>query len=146
MPSASSRPPLETTRVQPACSVQRIRCWLRSVTRRCGSCRRSAPLSAPPRAAIVDDVRQDPVLAPTSHTFPTHAAPPVVPRLTPRETEILYGLTQGWSTSTIARMLVLSPRTVERHLSNLYLKLGVHSRAEAIALAFRADLVSQPQS
>jgi len=99
-----------------------------------------------PRAAIVDDVRQDPVLAPTPHIFPTHAAPPLVPQLTPRETEILYGLTQGWSTSTIARTLVLSPRTVERHLSNLYLKLGVHSRAEAIALAFRADLVSQPQS
>ena len=74
------------------------------------------------------------------------ASPPV--RLTPadhpltqRELEILRLLAQGRTQAAIARDLVLSPRTVGKHLERVLKKLGVHSRAEAIAVAYRAGLV-----
>ena len=53
--------------------------------------------------------------------------------LTSREMEILQLLEQTSSASQIARRLTLSVRTVESHLANAYRKLGVHSRAAAIA-------------
>jgi DNA-binding NarL/FixJ family response regulator len=55
--------------------------------------------------------------------------------LTPRELAILRLLPQGLSNSQIAEALFISPRTVQTHLSNLYGKLGVSGRAEAIAIA-----------
>ncbi|HZU76027.1 MAG TPA: LuxR C-terminal-related transcriptional regulator, partial [Dehalococcoidia bacterium] len=57
--------------------------------------------------------------------------------LTAREREILELATQGENPKAIARQLVLSTRTVERHLANIYAKLGVHSRAEAVARVLR---------
>ena len=44
-------------------------------------------------------------------------------------------LAGGGSNRDIAKALFLSPRTVQRHVANLYLKIGVHSRAEATAYA-----------
>jgi non-specific serine/threonine protein kinase len=61
------------------------------------------------------------------------SAPP--PGLTARELEILRLAASGLSSSQIAEELVLSVRTVERHLSNIYDKLGVHTRAQATAYA-----------
>jgi len=61
--------------------------------------------------------------------------------LTPRELEVLRLLAQGRTQAEIARDLVLSPRTVGKHFERVLKKLGVHSRAEAIALAYRAGLV-----
>jgi DNA-binding NarL/FixJ family response regulator len=61
--------------------------------------------------------------------------------LTPRELEVLRSLAQGRTQAEIAGDLVLSPRTVGKHLERVLKKLGVHSRAEAIALAYRAGLV-----
>jgi DNA-binding NarL/FixJ family response regulator len=58
-------------------------------------------------------------------------------RLTPREREILRYLTTGMDHLDIARELVLAPKTIEKHIEHILLKLGVHSRAQAIALAFR---------
>jgi DNA-binding CsgD family transcriptional regulator len=57
--------------------------------------------------------------------------------LTEREQEILALLASGSSNEQIARDLSISTRTVERHISNIYLKIGVHNRAEATAYAFR---------
>lgn len=51
--------------------------------------------------------------------------------LTPREVAVLRLLAAGKSTPEIAESLVLSPRTVERHIQNIYNKLGVHNRVEA---------------
>lgn len=53
--------------------------------------------------------------------------------LTARELEILGYIRGGRSTQDIAAALWLSPRTVRKHLENVYAKLGVHSRAEAVA-------------
>jgi DNA-binding NarL/FixJ family response regulator len=61
--------------------------------------------------------------------------------LTEREREVLGYLVSGLSNKQIAAMLVISPRTVKFHLDNLYSKLGVNSRAGAIAYAMHHRLV-----
>jgi predicted ATPase/DNA-binding NarL/FixJ family response regulator len=60
--------------------------------------------------------------------------------LTPREVEILRLLPQGLTNTQIAEALFVSPRTVQTHLTNLYGKLGVEGRAEAIAVAVRHEI------
>ena len=67
-------------------------------------------------------------------------ASPHVAGLTSREAEVLRLVAQGQSNKEIAAELVLSVRTVERHLANAYAKAGLHSRAEAAAFAFRHGL------
>jgi DNA-binding NarL/FixJ family response regulator len=56
--------------------------------------------------------------------------------LTEREEEVLAMLAKGWTNTKIANELSVSERTVRFHLSNIYDKLGVGSRAEAIAWAY----------
>jgi DNA-binding NarL/FixJ family response regulator len=62
---------------------------------------------------------------------------PVRSTLTDREWEVLDLLVSGQTTDGIARRLVLSTETVRSHLKNLYRKLGVRSRSEAIEAAER---------
>ena len=54
--------------------------------------------------------------------------------LTAREREVLNLLARGLSNREIAEELVITNKTVKNHLSRIYEKIGVHSRAEAIAL------------
>ena len=61
--------------------------------------------------------------------------------LSRREREILALLAEGKTQAQIAAALVVSPKTVATHIQHLLSKLGVHSRAQAVALAFRAGLV-----
>ncbi len=61
--------------------------------------------------------------------------------LTPREEEVLRTLTRGLTNKQIAIELGISQRTVRFHLSNLYEKLGVNSRGEAMAWALKHDFV-----
>jgi DNA-binding CsgD family transcriptional regulator len=68
-----------------------------------------------------------------------HAAGPV-PALTPRETQVLRLVAQGLSNKELAGVLRLSHRTVERHVTGLYRKLGVARRSEATAFALRHGL------
>ena len=58
-------------------------------------------------------------------------------RLTLRETEVLRLIAAGKSNQKIADELVLSLRTVERHITNLYGKIGAHGKADATAYALR---------
>ncbi len=60
--------------------------------------------------------------------------------LTEREVEVLRLVAEGRSNSDIARMLVLSQKTVERHLSNIFTKLNVPSRTAAAAYAHENGL------
>jgi DNA-binding NarL/FixJ family response regulator len=62
---------------------------------------------------------------------------PVRSKLTDREWEVLDLLTGGATTDDIARVLVLSTETVRSHLKNLYRKLDVRSRDEAVEAAAR---------
>lgn len=57
--------------------------------------------------------------------------------LTPREREVLGLLTEGLDGPAIAERLFLSQPTVRNHIQHILTKLGVHSRAEAVALALR---------
>jgi DNA-binding NarL/FixJ family response regulator len=54
--------------------------------------------------------------------------------LTSREREVLNLLARGMSNAAIAEELFITNKTVKNHLSRIYEKIGVHSRAEAIAL------------
>ena len=60
--------------------------------------------------------------------------------LTPRELEIIELLAAGQSQAAIAERLVLSEKTVATHIQHILPKLGVHSRAEAVAFAHRQGL------
>jgi len=55
--------------------------------------------------------------------------------LTPREAEVLIWIARGKSNRDIGEILALSPRTVNKHLEHIYVKLGVENRASAAALA-----------
>lgn len=66
------------------------------------------------------------------------------PGLTPRELEVLHLLAEGIQQPEIARRLVISPKTVGTHIEHILAKLGAHSRAEAVALAYRRELVPVP--
>lgn len=62
------------------------------------------------------------------------------PELTPREHEVLDLIAAGLSNDVIARRLLLSAKTVRNHISNVFTKLQVTDRAEAIVRARRAGL------
>jgi DNA-binding NarL/FixJ family response regulator len=75
------------------------------------------------------------------------AASPVAypfPELTAREREVLDLLAQGASNSDIARRFVISPKTVRNHVSNIFAKLHVADRAQAIVRAREAGLGHNP--
>jgi len=63
-------------------------------------------------------------------------------QLTDREREILKLLAEGYSTREIARMLVISPKTVERHKTNLMAKLDIHSRLDLFKYALRKGIIT----
>ncbi len=58
--------------------------------------------------------------------------------VTAREAEVLIWLTRGKSNRDIAEILGLSPRTVNKHLEQIYAKLGIENRSSAVALTLRA--------
>jgi len=62
------------------------------------------------------------------------------PTLTARERQILDLIAQGRNNAYVARHLVLSPKTVRNHISNIFAKLHVADRAEAIVRAREAGL------
>jgi DNA-binding NarL/FixJ family response regulator len=63
-----------------------------------------------------------------------------VGRLTARQAEVLRLVAAGKSDRQIAAELVLSEKTVGRHLENIFARLGVSSRAAATAIAVRQGL------
>jgi DNA-binding CsgD family transcriptional regulator len=60
--------------------------------------------------------------------------------LTPRELEVLRAMVHGYQNNEIARQLTLSPRTVRNYVSNIYSKLQVNGRREAVALALQRGI------
>jgi DNA-binding NarL/FixJ family response regulator len=68
------------------------------------------------------------------------AAAPLFPELTEREREVLHLIAQGHNNAAIAGRLSLSPKTVGNHISNIFSKLQVADRAQAIVRAREAGL------
>jgi two-component system, NarL family, nitrate/nitrite response regulator NarL len=61
--------------------------------------------------------------------------------LTPREVEVLHLISEGADNSAIGVALSISPHTVKQYVTNIFEKLGVHSRVQAAVYAVRAGLV-----
>jgi DNA-binding NarL/FixJ family response regulator len=76
----------------------------------------------------------------SSAQAPVASGPDVPDGLTARELEVLRLVASGRSNREIANELILSVRTVERHINNLYGKIGARSKADATAYAFRHRL------
>jgi predicted ATPase/class 3 adenylate cyclase/DNA-binding CsgD family transcriptional regulator len=73
---------------------------------------------------------------------PTPASPPPYPDgLTAREVEVLRVVAQGLTNEQVAERLVISPRTVDTHLTSIYGKIGVSSRVAATRYAIEHHLV-----
>jgi PAS domain S-box-containing protein len=66
-------------------------------------------------------------------------------RLTDTEREVLRMMVEGQTNSQIAERLVTSNSTIKFHVGNILRKLGATNRTEAVALALRRYLVSQPR-
>lgn len=73
----------------------------------------------------------------------THQLPEVSPdfRLTKRETEILEQLSRGQNYNQIAAASFISPGTVRKHIENIYQKLQVHNKVEAVQLAMKHRII-----
>ena len=81
-----------------------------------------------------------------SRTAPPSTPPAKTPAgypagLTVREVQVLCLVAQGLSDSQVAEQLVISPRTVNWHLTSIYSKLGVSSRSAATRYAIEHKLV-----
>ena len=62
-------------------------------------------------------------------------------KLTKRETEILVQLSKGLNYNAISENLIISPSTVRKHIENIYKKLQVHSKMEAVMKAKKRKLI-----
>jgi len=74
---------------------------------------------------------------------PTHKGPPCghAHGLTPRMLQVLRLFAAGYTNRALAAELFLSERTIERHLSNIFTKLDLSTRAAATAWAYEHDLI-----
>jgi len=85
-------------------------------------------LGAVPDVLAVDALSRH---APGAHPTP----------LTPREIDVVRLVAEGKTNRTIAGELYVSEKTVDRHLSNVFTKLGISSRAAATAYAYEHALI-----
>jgi pimeloyl-ACP methyl ester carboxylesterase/DNA-binding CsgD family transcriptional regulator len=87
-------------------------------------------------------IEEDGEVEPTPLTPPAvQAEPPDEHELTKREAEVLGLIASGLSDREIAERLVLSPHTVHRHVANVRTKLGLPTRAAAVAAATKRGLL-----
>jgi predicted ATPase/DNA-binding CsgD family transcriptional regulator len=99
-------------------------------------------LMTPEQALTVQEKEMTPISMPAG-PLPTPAMKSSIfpAGLTAREVEVLHLLAQGWTDAHIAEHLVISVRTVNRHTTSLYSKLGVSSRAAATRSAIEHHLL-----
>ena len=71
------------------------------------------------------------------------STPPQLTRLTPRERDVLELLVDGHAQADISAELYISEGTVSKHIEHILAKLGVHSRAQAVSVAVRRDLLGE---
>jgi LuxR family maltose regulon positive regulatory protein len=112
--------------------------------------------AGPGLTPLLRDLRDDPNISQASgiyldsllDTFQTVFGEPQQPKraglpepLTPRELEIMYLICEGYSNPEIAGVLVVTLNTIKKHTSNIYAKLGVSSRTQAIARVHELGLI-----
>jgi DNA-binding NarL/FixJ family response regulator len=97
-------------------------------------------VAAEPAGDIVADGDRPPV--PVMTVLAVQGGPGDDGELTPREVEVLRLLAEGLSNRAIAERLVISEKTAIRHVSNIFMKLDVHNRAEATRQALERGLVA----
>jgi DNA-binding NarL/FixJ family response regulator len=66
--------------------------------------------------------------------------------LSPREAQILQLIARGLTNRTIAREVGIAPRTADQHVHNIFVKVGVRSRAEAVRYAVEHELATPPEA
>lgn len=117
-----------------------------------------AALDAGASAFVAKDAPVDAVLAAARHavasplTFSSsdlgaamrRRLNPALPRLSPREREVLCALSEGLAVSGIAKQLRISESTAKSHISKLYEKLGASNRAQALMAGLRGGLIPAP--
>ena len=74
--------------------------------------------------------------------LPQHGETAMVEELSARELEVLQLLAQGLSNRAIGEALFISDRTVQAHLTNIYAKMGVTTRLDAVLTAIRRGLLT----
>ncbi len=133
---------LSTTAPDHAWSLASLRDWLKAIE--AGSAEGKAP-----SPLVSDQLRLQYIARLADDEFLLRIAKdsgPVTPAqfskelgLTAREGEVLSWLSKGKSNRDIADILGLSPRTVDKHLEQIYAKLGVENRTAAAAIAVQAS-------
>jgi len=66
-------------------------------------------------------------------------------KLTPRENEILKLRSDGYDIDQTASLLFISPRTVEKHMTNIIGKTGIRNLADTIKHAMRTGVIRDPE-
>ncbi len=74
--------------------------------------------------------------------IPSHGKNGPYEQLTEREREVLKLITEGYTTRQIADILVLSPKTVERHRTSLMAKLDIHNSIDLVKYALRKGIIT----
>jgi DNA-binding NarL/FixJ family response regulator len=70
-------------------------------------------------------------------------ARPTAPRLTERQVAVLQAIAHGLTSSEVATLLGISPKSVDNHKQRIYAKLGVQSQAHAVAVALAGRLIDE---
>lgn len=93
------------------------------------------------RSGHLDGDAVEAVLGAAGHTRRARRTRPA--GLTNRQVEVLRLMAAGWSNKDIAERLVISPRTAEHHVQDVYTKIGASTRAAAALFAMEHGLVSE---
>lgn len=104
--------------------------------------RGEALLGAPVARRVLEQFAQPP---PAPIPEPRNEFPPLFDELTPRELEVLRLVAQGLKNREIAGKLYISEKTVGNHVSNIFTKLQVNDRSQAIVRALRGGLAEDDQ-
>lgn len=97
-----------------------------------------SPISSRIARVLIRRLSEKAAAAPVAEPLPSNEP---VARLTPREMDILWGISKGFTYSELAEQLKISNQTVPVHIRNIYRKLQVNNRSEAVYEATRQGLI-----
>ena len=103
----------------------------------------AAELRREVRSGRLDAGAVEAVLGAAGHRVPRRREGPV--GLTGREVDVVRLIARGLSNKEIARLLVISPKTVSNHLEHIYAKIGASNRATAALFATQHGLIAEEQ-